>query len=291
MIAPVVRISPLTTIRRHRELPIAGEVVARKGQKVEAHHVVAEAYLQPRHLLLNIAHSLKVSPERADELIQRAAGELVAQGDLIAGPVGLMQRVVRAPKSGRIVVAGDGKVLLQLTTIPHELRAGMPGTVVSLIPERGVVIETTGALVQGVWGNGGADFGLLHSKLDKPDEQLTVAALDVSLRGAIVLGGYCADAAVFQRAADIPLRGLILTSMEAALIPAARKLSIPVVVLEGFGFHPLNTIGYNVLAGADGRQVALNAQRFDRFDGSRPEVIIPLESDMPPNEHGLEGEV
>ncbi len=289
MIAPILRISPLTTIRRHRELPIPGEVVVRQGQQVEAHDVIAEAQLAPRHIMLNIARSLNVSPDKADQLVQRAAGEVVAQGDLIAGPVGLMQRVVRAPKSGRIVVAGDGLVLMELDTPPFELRAGIPGTITNLIPDRGAVIETTGALVQGVWGNGRAEFGLLHTQLEKPNSHISSDQLDISLRGTILLAGYCADPGVLQRAVEIPLRGLIFSSMDAALIPQARQLPLPVLVLEGFGFHPLNTISYNVLAKAGGRQVALDAAPLDHYQGIRPEVVIPVNTDMPPGENIAEG--
>jgi len=281
MIAPVIQISSLTTVRRHRELPVPGNVVVRQGQKVEARDVIAEARLVPEHILLDVARSLNVSPQKADDLIQRAARENVSQGDLIAGPVGFPQRVVRSPRDGRIVVAGDGQVLLEVNTPPFEIRAGMPGTVTKLIPDRGAVIETNGALVQGVWYNGRAEYGLLQSKLEAPDDQLTSEHLDVSLRGAIVLGGYCADPAVLHQAVEIPLRGLIFASMDSALIPLALSLRLPVLVLEGFGFHALNTMSYNVLVSNHGREVAVNATAFDRYHGTRPEVVIPLDVDAP----------
>ena len=287
MLAPVIQITPLTQIRRHRELPIPGNIVVRQGQKVEARDVIAEAHLEPEHILLNIARSLHVSPEKADDLIQRAAGEFVTQDDLIAGPTGFPKRVVRAPRSGRIVVAGDGLVLLQVNTAPYELKAGMPGTITDLIPDRGAVIETTGALVQGVWGNGRSEFGMMQVKLDGSDDQLQRDMLDVSLRGAIVLGGYCDDPQVFKKAAEIPLRGLILVSMSAAMIPHAQKAAFPIIVLEGFGFHPLNAIGYNVLATNNGREISLNAEQIDHYKGIRPEIVIPLDAGHTPNDASL----
>ena len=278
MLAPVVHITPLTKIRRHRELPFPGNIIVRQGQKVEARDVIAEAQLEPEHILLDIARSLHVSLEKADDLIQRAAGEFVTKDDLIAGPAGITQRVVRAPRSGRIVVAGDGQVLMEVNTPPYELHAGIPGTITDLIPDRGAVIETTGALVQGVWGNGRAEFGLMQTKLDSPDSHLTRDMLDVSLRGAIVLGGYCDDPQVLQKAAEIPLRGLIFVSMHTAMIPHAQKAQFPVLVLEGFGFHPLNAIGYNVLVTNNGREIALNAESVNHYKGIRPEIVIPLDA-------------
>jgi len=287
MLAPVIQISPVTKIRRHRELPVPGKIIVRQGQKVEALDIIADAILAPEHLMLDIARSLNVSTEKADDLIQRAAGETINKDDLIAGPVGITQRVVRAPRSGRIVVAGDGLVLLQVNSTPYEVHAGMPGTVTDLIPDRGAVVEATGALIQGVWGNGQTEFGLMQTKLESPDDQLTTDHLDVSLRGSIILGGYCADPQVFQKADEIPLRGLILTSMDSALIPFAQKAPFPILILEGFGFHPLSAIGYNVLTTNNGREISLNAQALDHYKGIRPEIVIPLDVSREPEDVSL----
>ncbi len=287
MLAPVIHISPLTKIRRHRELPVPGKVLVRQGQKVEALDTIAETTLAPEHLMLNIARSLNVSTEKADDLIQRAAGETINKDDLIAGPYGITQRVVRAPRSGRIVVAGDGLVLLQVNSPAHKINAGMPGTVTDLIPDRGAVIEISGALIQGVWGNGHTEFGLMQVKLDSPEDHLTTDHLDVSLRGSIIVGGFCADPKVFQKAADIPLRGLILTSMDSALAPFAQKANIPILVLEGFGFHPLSAIGYNLIASNNGREISLNAEKLDHYKGIRPEIVIPLDAAQAPDDISL----
>ncbi len=46
----------------------------------------------------------------------------MGEGDVIAGPVGIGRRVVRTPKSGTVVVAGGGQVLLELEGIFSELK-------------------------------------------------------------------------------------------------------------------------------------------------------------------------
>jgi len=287
MLAPVIHYSPLTKIRRHRELPVPGKVLVRQGQKVEALDTIAETTLAPEHLMLNIARSLNVSIEKADDLIQRAASEMINKDDLIAGPYGLTQRVVRAPRSGRIVVAGDGLVLLQVNSPTYQIQAGMPGTVTDLIPDRGAVIEATGALIQGVWGNGHTEFGLMQVKLESPDDQLTRNELDVSLRGSIIVGGFCADPQVIQKAAEIPLRGLILTSMDSALVPIAQEAKFPILVFQGFGFHPLSAIGYNLVVSNNGREISLNASQLDHYHGIRPEIVIPLDASREPEDASL----
>ncbi len=283
MLASIVHVLPLTTIRRERALPIPGRVLVRQGQKVEPRDIIAEAALAPEHLLLNVARSLGLSAKQAQSFIQREVGDEVAEGDLIAGPVGITRRVLRAPVSGRISIIRKGKILLAVEAAPHELRSGMTGIITDLISNRGAVIETVGALIQGVWGNGRMDYGLLQNKLEAPDGILNSDQLDVSLRGAVILGGLCHDPKVLRNAADIPVKGLILSSMASALVPLAEKMPYPIVVLRGFGSCPLDSVSYNLLTTNQNRDVSVNAISFDPFSGTRPEVVIPLSSSKDPH--------
>ena len=282
MIAPVTHILPFTTIQRERSLPLPGRVLVRRGQRVDPSDAVAEATLTPEHLVLDIAKGLALSRDRADEQIQRKAGEQVSEGDVLAGPVGITRRVVRAPRAGRVLIAGNGQMLLQVESRPFQLRAGIPGVVVGLILERGVVIENKGALVQGVWGNGRIDYGSLHVLASRPDHDLSPDQLDASLRGAVVFAGYCDQAEVLKKAAEAPLKGLILSSMASALIPVAMRMPYPIVVIEGFGLLPMNSAAFNLLTGSDRREVALNAEAWDRYANRRPEVFIPMGGGPPP---------
>lgn len=277
MLASITHYLPVTTIRRQRLLPVPGRVVIRKGQKVGATDVIAEANLNPEHLLLDISLGLGLSANKADPFIHVKAGDEVDAGTVIAGPA-RYGRVVRAPKPGRVVVAGGGQVLLELDTKPFELKAGFPGVVSELIDDRGAEIETWGALIQGVWGNGQIEYGLLNVLSRSPQDITTPDRLDVSLRGSIVLGGMVDDSETLKTASEIPLRGIILSSMDSALIPQAARLKIPVILVEGFGSIPMNQAAYKLLATSDRREVAINAEAWDPYTGTRPEIIIPLPS-------------
>jgi len=282
MLAPVVHILPLTKIRRDRLLPVPGKVLVRRGQKVSTTDVIAESSLNPEHLLLNIARGLGLPEEKADQYLQCKAGMRVTEGDVLAGPVGMAKRVVRAPKSGKVIIAGGGQILLELEALPHEIKAGMPGTVVHLMDELGAAIETTGALIQGVWGNGHLEFGLMYVLMNSPDDIFTPERLDVSLRGSIILGGYCNQPEALKSAANLPMRALILSSMDAALIPLAERIRIPIMVIEGFGQRPMNSAAFKLLTTNERREVAVNAQAWDPFTGNRPEIVIPLPANVDP---------
>lgn len=284
MLAPVRHVLPLTRVRRQRLLPGIGRVLVRKGQKVGAMDVVAEAVLEPRHLLLDAARALGLPMSRANEYIQRKPGELVEEGDILAGPVGWAKRVLRAPHSGRMVLAGQGKILLEVETPPFQLLAGLPGVVVSLIPERGSVIEATGSLVQGMWGNNRIGSGILRVRAERPEDILTADRLEEGLRGCVLLGGFCGEVDVLQAAESLPLRGLILAGMASALVPEALRASFPILVLDGFGLLPMNAAAYQLLTTNEGREIAVNAETGSPYSGQVPEVFISL-----PAQGDLEG--
>jgi hypothetical protein len=272
----ITHIIPIATIRRERFLPVPGRVVVRRGQHVYPSDVVAEAITEPEHILMDIGRGLGLPPHEADRYLTCKDGTQVGAGDVLAGPVGMARRLVRAPHDGTVIVSGEGQLLLQLALPPYELKAAYQGVVADLIGDRGVIIETTGALIQGVWGNGRTGFGLLNVLTKAPDDQLLPSQLDVSLRGAVVLGGYCADEEVFRVGNDLPLRGLILASMHARLLPAANQVGYPVIVLEGFGKIPMNPAAFKLLSSSERRDVTLNANRWDHYKGTRPEVLMAV---------------
>ncbi len=276
MLAPITHFIPAAEIRRERLMPDGGRIIARRGQQVNPIDVVAESILRPEHLLLDIGRGLGLAPKDADHYIQHRAGDEVGEGDVIAGPVGIGRRVVRTPRSGTVVVAGGGQVLLELEGEFTELKAGYSGVVSDIVGDRGVVIDVVGSLVQGVWGNGRINFGLLNLLSHAPDEIVTPGMMDISLRGSVVMGSYCEDEKVLISGEDMPLRGMILASMDSALVPVALNASYPIVLIEGFGKLPMNQDAFEILTSGAMREVSVNAEPWSRITDSRPEAVIAL---------------
>jgi hypothetical protein len=276
MLAPVTHILPITLIRRERNLQVPGRVLVRKGQKVAATDAIAEAQLYPENILIDVSRALRLSAEQADRYITCQAGEQIAEGDVVAGPVGLAQRMVRSPRNGQVILAGSGQVLIQVDSKLFQLKAGFSGEVVELNADRGAIIEATGALIQGVWGNGQIDAALLSVLAKSPDDVLKTDQLDVSLRGSIVFAGHCEAPEVLKTAEDLPLHGLILSSMSTSLVSLAKHLNIPLILIEGFGHRPMNPVAFKLLSTSERREVDLNAEAWDAHIGTRPEIVIPL---------------
>ena len=276
----------LTSIKRERVLPVPGDVLVRRMQKVSPTDVIVVASMAPEFVLIDVAQGLRVTPIKADELLQRRSGEELVKGDIIAGPVGVFKRVIRAPQSGRVKIAGEGKVLYEIESPVFELQAGMEGTVTNIIPERGAIIETRGALVQGVWGNGKITYGIIQPVSSDLLQELVPEQLNIGFRGAIITAGFLRNPNVLEAAGSIPIKGLVLGSMSSNLIPQAKKADFPIMVIDGFGRKPLNKAAERVLIANKDKNVALNAQLYDPFQGNYPEVIISQTTksnpDLPP---------
>ncbi len=276
MLAPVTHILPLTNIRRTRALSMPGKVLVRAGQKVTAADVVAMAQVPEGHIVLDIRRGLGVKRiSEAERSVVRQPGDRLEKGDVIAEAGGLFSRIVRAPAAGEVVLVSGGQVVLRTETKLVEVYAGFDGVVAEILPEYGAIIEVNGALIQGVWGNGQMDSGMLVVVASSPDDNLTSQKLDVSLRGAVVMCGPCASADALRAGGDLPLRGLILSSMTADLLPLARSLSYPILVTDGFGKIPMNEPAYKLLTTSEKRDVSVNAVD-NPPGGERPELIIPL---------------
>lgn len=276
MLAPVNHILPLTTVERERVLPIAGNVLAKLNQNVTPTDVIAEATWSREHVLIDVSRTLGISPNAADRLIRVKENDKVSKGTEIAVSKGIIPRTLRAPRDGRVVAAGGGQVLMETGDTAIQLKAGLPGIIIQIIPNRGALIRTVGALIQGSWGNGRIDTGLLLNLTEKPDDVLIASRLDVSLRGSIILAGLVRDADTLHAAAELPVRGLILSSISPALLPAAGQMQYPIVAIDGFGKFPMNSAAYKLLTSNTKREATINAEAFNRYTGARPEVIIPL---------------
>jgi hypothetical protein len=284
ILAPVTHFLPLTTVIRKRQLPTGGRVLAKTGQKVIAGDILAETSVGHKHLILDIAKELQVSSRRAASLIKFKKGQAIRQGQVIAETDGLFAREVTAPASGRVVAVGGGKVILETGGSTVQLLAGMPGVVTEIIPERGAFIRGTGSLIQGVWGNNQLAVGVMMSVMDQPDEVFDPNRLDVSIRGSIILGGYVDNPTVFKYAIDLPVRGLVLASMSPALLPLATQAVFPIILIEGFGYKPMNSSAYKLLSTNIRREITINAVSYNRLSGERPEVFIPLPVTQDPPE-------
>ena len=283
-LAPVTHILPLVTMTRARLLPGNGRVLVSYGQQVAALDTVAEMPKNVKHTILDVAQILYPNGlEPGVSLLSHKTGDTLQNGDVIAETGGMFSRVVRAPYDCKVVAVGGNQILLEVEDETLSLKAAYSGVVRDIIADRGALIQSTGALIQGVWGNDKVNAGPLANKIRSPGELLIRERLDESLSQKVVFAGHCDRADVLQAACELKLAGVVLGSMTADLVPAALKMDIPLILLEGFGSMPINSFAYRLLTTNDKREACVNAFMPDSFTGIRPEIFIdsPVDGEVP----------
>jgi hypothetical protein len=282
---PLTRVIPLTTIRRERVLPLEGQVLVNVGARVEATSIIARAEVPGHYHILDVAQALGVTPEAADSHIRPRPGQRVKAGQAVAGrrtALGLLPRVLRAPRSGVVAAVGGGRILFESAGEPVQISAYLPGRVVDIVPEFGAVIEAVGALVQGVWGIGGESFGVLKVLAEQPDQPLQAKSIDISCRGTVVVGGSTLDKELFQPALEYQVRGIIIGALDPALIEMAEQMPFPIVATEGLGAAPMAHPIFQLLRTHEGREAVISGRTQPRWGAVRPEIVVLLPSGSAP---------
>ena len=276
------RIAPATVIRRDRVLPVPGRVLVNPGETVGPSGVVARCQLPGKVVVVDVSRTLKVRRDQAAKYIRKAVGESVQANEVLAapkGPLGRLRRSCRAPGDGQIVGIRNGLILIGAEPVAYELRAHIRGQVASVLPNRGVVISTTGALVQGIWGSGGEAEGVLKLVVDSPQKPLRPRSIDVSCHGTIIVGGWIDDEKALEQAVEANVQGVIVGGVRSELRAWLQDLPLPIMITEGFGTLSMTEHVFSVLRSNAGREAMLSADTRTRWDIRRPEVVIPLRSE------------
>ena len=280
MLTPVKHIAPLVNFTVKRVLPVEGTVLVRVGQDVSPADVVAQTILKPRYRMIDAAGSLGIQNKELKKYLKRKVGEKISKNGILAEKEGIVVREIRAPENCRLVAVSSGQLLLELEVAPTKVLSGVRGTVKTIETGFGAVIETTGACIEGIWGNDKTGFGVLSVVAKSKNHKFAIDDLDVNMRGSILFAGHCGDAKALEFAEEIGIRGIIFGSMSSMLIPVAEKLSFPIVVLDGFGSIEMDPMIFNIITTNKEREVTLIGDKQNRYLGVRPLITIPLPTTM-----------
>jgi hypothetical protein len=275
MTARQVYLNPSCRITRIRRLPAAGRVLVSTGQPVSTNEVIASIDIPEKHLELNVADKLGVSADRVARWLQVKPGDQIQKEAVVAHKGGLLAKSVTSPVDGRVTEITNGKILVEYGSNPVAVKAGFTGTIREIIPDFGAIVVSEGALLQGVWGNGKLAEGLMICMARNRIEELSPERMDVSLRGSVVFGGSCMRVETLKRAAEIPLRGLVVSSIAPDLLEYASTIPFPIMALIGVGKAVYDEHCYQIILKMDKCVACVNATVWDRCLGSRPEVVIP----------------
>ena len=289
---PGLRVSARTTLRKTRRLPLSGEVAVRAGDRVARDQVVARTELPGDAVTQNLVNRLGVTAADLPHYMLKREGDEVQEGEPLAETrpwIKWFKTVVTAEAGGVVesVSSVAGQVLLRKPPSSVEIPAFVDGVVVEELPGEGVVVETVGAYVQGIFGVGGERWGPLRVLSRTHDHPLDEGQIDGDCRGAVLVAGGIAGIEALEKAAGAGAAGVIAGGIHdrdlkelrgyglGVAITGAEDIGATLIVTEGFGEIAMARNTFEILRSCDGMQASISGATQIRAGVQRPEIIIP----------------
>lgn len=293
---PGLTVSADVIVRRTRRLPIRGEVLVKEGDKVTPDQVIARANLPGPLQTIKLAEKLGIEPRDVPSMFKLKVADAVEKGQIVAESKGFLGRFgkhsVPSDYTGTIESISEitGSVLIREAPIPVDVDAYIRGFVAQVMPSEGAIIETRGAMVQGIFGVGGERVGTIHVIAKSPDYILDAKDIDSSSQGKILVGGAGITYDAIIRAADVGAAGLVAGGVKdgdltrylgydiGVAITGQEQIPLTIMVTEGFGFLNIAARTLELLTSLEGQEASINGATQIRAGVIRPEIIVPIET-------------
>ena len=299
---PGLKVLHETKIDKERRLPLKGTVTVEKGKFVTPDDIVAKTDLPGNVQMVNVANQLNIDAEDVNDAMIAKEGTSVNKGEMIAetkGLFGLFKTNVTAPVDGTIEVISDttGQVVIREAPIPVEIDAYMSGSIKNVIPEEGVVIESEGVFIQGIFGIGGESRGDLAVIVDNREDEIIEEILTSELEGKIIVGGSFISLKAYKKAIQLKVAGVVVGGFNyfdledilgytlGVAITGSEDLVTSLIVTEGYGKIRMGTQTFDLLKEHHGKFASVNGATQIRAGVIRPEIVIPLTKDQLKGDH------
>jgi hypothetical protein len=290
---PGLRVADVTSVRKERRLPLKGRVMVKVGDPVEADAIVARTELPGNVRMMNVANILGVPPDDIPPLLFKKEGEAISENEIIAqsrGLFGLFRNTVRSPIVGVFETFNKitGQAVLREPPIPVTIDAYVKGTIVEILADEGVVVETRATFVQGIFGIGGETRGVVKASVKSPDQELTPEMIDQSCAGKILVGGCFVSQEALRKAVSAGVKGVVVGGFDdrdlkeflgydlGVAITGHEQKGITLVLTEGFGRMGMAHGTFDLLCSREGNVASINGATQIRAGVIRPEVVIPV---------------
>ncbi len=294
---PGLKVTKRAVVRKQRLLPIKGDVLVKKGDKVKPNDIVAKTELPGIVLPVNLANRLGVLPADVPSIVTIKEDQRVEAETTIATSksfFGLFTNEYKTPIASTLESVSNitGQLILRGDPIPVEVRAYITGTVTEIFPEEGVMIEEVAAYIQGIFGIGGEVDGTLEVISETLDDVVDEHKIKPEHKGKILVAGSLVTGAALNKAVEYGVSGIITGGFEdqdlkaflgydiGVAITGTEEKGISLVVTEGFGQIKMAPRTFNLLKSHNGHLVSINGSTQIRAGVIRPEVIIPLGEEL-----------
>jgi len=299
---PGLKVLHETKIEKERRLPLKGTVTVEKGKVVIPDDIVAKTDLPGNVQMVNVANQLNIDAEDVNDAMITKVGSAVNKGDMIAetkGLFGMFKSNATAPVDGTIEVISDttGQVVIREAPIPVEIDAYMSGSIKEVIPKEGVVIESEGVFIQGIFGIGGESRGNLGVVANNREDEITEEMITSELAGKIIVGGSFVSLKAYKKAIQMKVAAVVVGGFNyfdleeilgytlGVAITGSEDLVTSLIVTEGYGKIRMGSQTFDLLKEHDGKFASVNGATQIRAGVIRPEIVIPLSGDELKGDH------
>jgi len=296
---PGLKVARGMTLMKIRRLPLPGTITVQQGQKVSAETAVARTELPGQVRSLNVASLLGIQPEEIHQNMLKKEGDSIEKDEIIAsskGLFGLFKSQCKSPIDGTVesISKITGQVMLRKPEIPVEINAYVDGIVFDIIPDEGVVIQTYGTFIQGIFGVGGEAIGQLALACKTSEDVISPDRLDLKMAGKVIVVGSLVTSDMVDRAVQLGIKGIIAGGIDdsdlrkllgyelGVAITGSERLGITIIITEGFGRITIANRTFDLLKEKEGTKASINGATQIRAGVIRPEVVIPELEDFIP---------
>ncbi|MFH0748750.1 MAG: hypothetical protein V1915_02365 [Candidatus Bathyarchaeota archaeon] len=286
-------------IRKTRRLPLPGEVLVKKGDKVSYDTEVARVLIPGKFEVVPAYDDLGVNQESAhlEKYMFKKIGDPVERGEILAHRqtfFGLINYTCISPTTGTIEHIADvstlpGQVVIREPPTPRSIYSYIPGTVVEILPKEGAIIETVGSFIQGIFGIGREAHGEICLRVDASDSVLTAEMIEDSCRGKVIIGGASVETKALQKAVEVGVSGIVVGGIKdkdlttflgyeiGVAITGQEDVGLTLILTEGFGKVRMAQKSFELLKSCEGQIACINGATQIRASVIRPEIIIPTQ--------------
>ncbi len=291
---PGLQVSSGVVIRRVRELPLEGKHEVTIGKQVEATDTVLSASLPGEVEIIRVADRLGLEPLDIEGKVSVKSGDSLKQGDLICEVIsffGLFSSELHSPLEGTVefFTQANGHLGIRRPPVPLSVDAYISGIIVDVEEGRRVTIETTCTFIQGIFGVGGENQGVVKVLEISPEAEVQVENLKRldNLDGKILVGGSSFTLEALNYAGENGASGIVTGSIDAETlreyvgfeigvsITGDEDVPATLIVTEGFGNLPISDRVVQLAKKCEGLPASLTGATQVRAGAMRPELIIP----------------
>lgn len=225
-------------VKIERMLPGPGEILAQKGQQVSENDVIGQVSFPGAFTIVNVEQALGLQKSDISPFLRKSEHDTLEEGEIIAetqGWLSFSKKVCRSPVKGKVAAIIGQWLMIETGSEEQVVKAGVAGQVVDIYPAQSVLIETMGSYIEAACGLGGEAQGILQPVSDDPKADIDENVVALTTQPVILLAGGTISEPAVRKAEKGRVAGVIVGSIDAALLAMSPPPQIPVIATEGFG--------------------------------------------------------